>query len=391
MVVLALLGLLLFVCGAWAVRGSSGLSKEISAKRPEGDELEARRFAAQVLAKRSRRVSHLSFAVVVLFFVVHLSMLLSTFVPRVVFIPLLLVGLMLLGLVPFALDRYHVCRMFLRPPPKGSEYALSYLTLLLLPESHFLAWVAAAVVAPSALLLVKPYVADGLGFAVTVYVTFIAASVLGSRLFFAIVLRGLRLSPCEDESLIERVNRLAALFPVEPPRVLASDLRECYLPFAALSGNIVVVPRSIPAELTSEEVDSIIAHEIAHIANGDLRRLQRLFASVTITVAVLLGCAVWLMLSVAGVPSARWAGMLGLAMVAVAQHIRHRVCRRQELHADALAAAAGTEATVYASALAKLYALGIIPSRVRGTHPSLDERLRALGGSARAEGEVERE
>jgi heat shock protein HtpX len=369
----------------WVVKDCASRWREIASRLPAGDELEARRVAAvSVNFARDTRLPKVALFVTTILVATQILFVLDTYVH----VSLLGIATILFVspvlMLPYALERFHACRMFVRPTPSVGEFFMAQLALVYISGWTVLAWTTGAALVPAVLLLVSVDAAGGFTSGVLAFDAMALGSFAASRVYFALFLRSLRLSPCQDEDLLKRVERIAAQFSIASPQVLTSDLRECYVPFILLSDNKLVLPRTMPAPLTDEEVDSVIAHELAHLANGDLRVAVRVFLALTLVSAAIVGFATPHLLRQDLQLGGLYVLVLGWGLAVLGTLLFNAAWRKREARADSGAAAAAGNPEAYRSALLKLYQLSLAPTGnlVGGTHPGLQQRLQALEGES---------
>lgn len=78
-----------------------------------------------------------------------------------------------------------------------------------------------------------------------------------------------RIDEADDPALFDRVRRLATLADRHPPAIglVESDVPNCF----SVGGRdpMIVLSTGLRAELTDEELDAVLAHELAHLQNRD--------------------------------------------------------------------------------------------------------------------------
>ena len=187
-----------------------------------------------------------------------------------------------------------------------------------------------------------------------------------------------RSQPLTDPSITRLANRMAAamgipeikvsVFEVEPVNGLAAPDGRIFLTRGFLN-------RKAQGEVTAEELASVIAHEMGHVAQGHMRRRMIDFTGQN-AVFVMLSALLNRFLPFIGV----WiANLISTALMA-------RLSRRDEFEADAYASAllikAGIGTGPQKSLFRKLDALtksgaGGIPAWLL-SHPRTDERIAAI-------------
>jgi len=202
-----------------------------------------------------------------------------------------------------------------------------------------------------------------------------------------------RLDPLEDQGLKERLLDLARRAGVTVIGVWVADQsRKSRTANAALTGlggtRRILLFDTLLAEFTPEEIESVLAHELAHHVHGDVRR------GLLVQGAVLLG-TFW----VAGWLLAMTSGRLGLEGPAdpaglplfslillllglVAAPLANGFSRRVERQADGFALAATKNPEAFIGAMERLARLNLAerrPSRLKEfflySHPSIDRRI----------------
>lgn len=161
----------------------------------------------------------------------------------------------------------------------------------------------------------------------------------------------------------------------------------------------IVVGRKVPQVLTPRELRAVLAHEIAHIANGDLPLMQlgRALTAVTGSVSrfALMLLIIELALGLFDRIALSWWELAALALAPIAANlVLLALSRSREFGADAAASRLTGDPMALASALAKLDRLqaGILERTLPGfdvariptwlrTHPSSEERIERLLGA----------
>lgn len=187
-----------------------------------------------------------------------------------------------------------------------------------------------------------------------------------------------RSQPLTDPSITRLADRMAAamgipeikvhVFEVEPVNGLAAPDGRIFLTRGFLN-------RKMQGEVTAEELASVIAHEMGHVAQGHMRRRMIDFTGQN-AVFVMLSALLSRFLPFIGI----WiANLISTALMA-------RLSRRDEFEADAYATAllikAGIGTGPQKSLFRKLDAL--TKSRAEGvpawmlSHPKVDERIAAI-------------
>jgi Zn-dependent protease with chaperone function len=174
--------------------------------------------------------------------------------------------------------------------------------------------------------------------------------------------------------LRDRVFGLAERAGVKLQQLYVVPLRRFRLANAfAVSGNTVVLTDVLLRELDRDEVDAILAHEMAHLARRDPERLA------------------WIMIMAIAIPAcAALAGNVAAAAVALAVCVPAQLAfrRRFEYATDARALTLGVRAESSVTGLVRLHRLSQVPLRwsrlheLLLTHPSLDRRSLAIAKRA---------
>lgn len=174
--------------------------------------------------------------------------------------------------------------------------------------------------------------------------------------------------------LRDRVFALAARAGVTLRQLVVVPLRQFRLANAfAVQGNVVVLTDVLLERLDRDEVDAVLAHEMAHLARRDPRLISWLLLA-----AGLAACA-------AAAWAGPWAGLaafpaLLLGVLAALRRIEHAT--------DARALALGARPGALVSGLLRLGQLSHVPprwSRLREllmTHPSTERRARRIAAAA---------
>ena len=209
--------------------------------------------------------------------------------------------------------------------------------------------------------------------------------------------------------LIETVHSQARAAGIGNPDVAIWDAPEpnAFATGARRNAALVAVSTGLLRNMGRREVEAVLAHEVAHIANGDMITMA-LMQGVVNTFVIFLSRAVGMIIDRAvfrpqrGRGPGYWISVLVLEMIfgVLASILVMWFSRRREYRADAGGAAlAGKDAMISAlQALQRaqgqpvtlpqnMAALGIRGSRATGlrallrTHPDLDDRIRALDAS----------
>lgn len=176
-----------------------------------------------------------------------------------------------------------------------------------------------------------------------------------------------------DEELKNRVATVAERLGCRKPSVWMlhwSRANALALPFA----NAIWVTETLPRLLTPEELDGVIAHEMAHLCESFSTRCVRMIGSFLLF--PLFTFRMW------GSHSG-WKGVVyAYAIFFLGLIILKKRSRRMEERADQFGKKAEEEPGIYARALEKLYQANLIPAVMRGkktVHPHLYDRMLAAG------------
>lgn len=208
-----------------------------------------------------------------------------------------------------------------------------------------------------------------------------------------------------DHALTQRVNRLAVRIGLPPPRVGVMRGTNAYASGSNLADAVVVIGTPLVQGLTSDELDAVIAHELGHIATGDVRRMQygegfqRTFEGAVGFIGQNGGkIAAQMMKTRDGAQiialCARFFEWVGRYVVGfTGQLLLMASSRNREFHADAIGAALTSPAAMV-SALEKIHRVDAPPTKAekdfsymmfRGfggqlssTHPTLEQRRAAI-------------
>lgn len=198
--------------------------------------------------------------------------------------------------------------------------------------------------------------AIGLGFQIVVGVV---GPILIAPLFF-------RFTPLRDEALAKRLREMAEAHGV--PVVGVFEMKasaKTRRSNAALAGfgrtRRIIVTDTLLADFTANEVETVLAHELAHQRHGDSRRGLVMgaatalvgFAVVGITfprAAAPLGFA-----SIADIATLPFLMLLGAAVSIPLGPLENAFTRRWEAHADAFALGATGKRDAFAAAMVKLH------------------------------------
>jgi heat shock protein HtpX len=206
-----------------------------------------------------------------------------------------------------------------------------------------------------------------------------------------------------DHPLTMRVHALAAKLALPPPQVGVTSVANAFAAGMSRDKAMVVLGVPLIRGLTSEELDAVIAHELAHIVSGDMQQMQFAegYQSGFASFFGGLGRVVTGALAQTGNIRSRAAVDLGFMISDLVRYtlffgaelIVKGLSRSREFHADAIGASI-TSPRAMASVLSKLPNINDAPTpiekqyaclmfrghiaRAFGTHPPLDSRIKAL-------------
>ncbi|EJT04929.1 M48 family metalloprotease [Rhizobium sp. CCGE 510] len=185
----------------------------------------------------------------------------------------------------------------------------------------------------------------------------------------------------EDEALSQRVYALAAKLGLKTrPWVGVMPHNNAYAIGASADNALVVIGQPLIDTLTEVEVDAIIGHELAHIANNDMRRMG-LARSFQNSLVWYLGFSEtaqrwgrWFLTWVSELLVLRlsrsreyWADAIGAALTSK----EHMIAALEKLHN-------GPELSEFERTHARLMFRGVAAGSMLSTHPTLEERRAAL-------------
>lgn len=191
----------------------------------------------------------------------------------------------------------------------------------------------------------------------------------------------------------QAISRTVEAFGIQPKRILQSP--NLMANAMAFPDGTVMFTTAARAILSDGETAAVVAHELSHVKHGDAKKLVRIQQLAMVIPAFVAGWAVVELQSFGG-PDASFLYVLAaiicliVVMWPLITGIGRRRARRFEFRCDREAAALG-HGEALASALVKLHRYGGAPLRWAGldrltiTHPSLGDRLDALGYPYRAE------
>ncbi len=184
---------------------------------------------------------------------------------------------------------------------------------------------------------------------------------------------GLTFHAVTSGELRDRVFAIAARAGVKLTQLYVVPLRRVRLANAfAVTNNVVLLTDVLLDHLDRDEVDAVLAHEMAHLARKDPDKLARGLFLLTLAVAASFWGGLWVLVF------APAAGLLGYLAFA----------RRIEFATDARAIDLGARPEALVTGLARLSRLSQVPlrwSRAREcllTHPSLERRAMRLAARA---------
>lgn len=221
-------------------------------------------------------------------------------------------------------------------------------------------------------------------------------------------------------ALHRRLDRLAAEMGVDRPPLLVADLgAPNALSIGGPRWSAVVIDRRLLSLLTLEELEGIVAHELAHVERKDafvktlVVSLVRTLAGlvfllvlpITLVLAGVARAAAWIAGRPARAPDVEAVATVGVQflvglLLSVLTLLALAHARRQEFAADRRAAAVTGRPDALARALVKIQRaseprLGLRSlltihgddseglRRLLSTHPPIDERVKRLGGTGR--------
>lgn len=211
------------------------------------------------------------------------------------------------------------------------------------------------------------------------------------------------LGPWDRPGLQEMVARLARRAGVPSPRLywVPTPEANAFTVGAAADGGAIAVSEGALALLRPAELEGILAHEVAHLRNGDTAML-RLAGTTSHVMTLLLIVSMWLALPVVFVGGLSTDSLLSIAALAIGAPaavtlLVAALSRTRELAADAVAATLTGDPLALAAALGKMerqhkrwfgpLLLGRpeVPELLR-SHPATEtrvERLRAMAPTRR--------
>lgn len=196
----------------------------------------------------------------------------------------------------------------------------------------------------------------------------------------------LRLKPCNEPQVHELIREFSCRNGAPPLYIAEMPERGGSTPFAAVWGETLLITSFLRQQLTNQELQAILAHEVGHHLMKDLRRRQVDYL-VCGLIGILLACIlprVFYHESIA-FPFAGFGftvDMLPLLPYLLTSRWRRRRWHAQELRADRIGAEMLGNRQLMAHALQKVHTLAFqpdaFPKGVKVSHPSLDARIQCL-------------
>ncbi len=196
------------------------------------------------------------------------------------------------------------------------------------------------------------------------------------------------------------VARLSASAGISPPALyFSSSPLANAMAVGQRHDGAIAVTRGLLQSLSPRELEAVLAHELAHLANGD-SDMMRLAGSVANTALGILRYATWLAVFIllftgAGLERLMLLSLLALLAPPLIRGLHTAISREREFAADACAAAITTDAYALASALRRLewhnrhrtpWTLLRRAPQWLSSHPATDERVARLLGMHRSFG-----
>jgi heat shock protein HtpX len=209
-----------------------------------------------------------------------------------------------------------------------------------------------------------------------------------------------------DEAwLVSTVQKLATKANIGMPEVAIYDAEpNAFATGAFKNSSLVAVSTGLLQGMTRDEVEAVLAHEVAHIANGDMVTMTLVQGVMNTFVVFISRCVGYFVDKVVLKNNSDSPGIgyyvtsfaLDLVLGFVAHMIVAWFSRKREFSADAGAASLMGQGRSMQAALARLGGLstGELPKSVAAmgimgdlgklfsTHPPIEERIAALGGYA---------
>jgi heat shock protein HtpX len=209
----------------------------------------------------------------------------------------------------------------------------------------------------------------------------------------------------EEAWLVSTVQKLATKANIGMPEVAIYDAEpNAFATGAFKNSSLVAVSTGLLQGMTRDEVEAVLAHEVAHIANGDMVTMTLVQGVMNTFVVFISRCVGYFVDKVVLKNNSDSPGIgyyvtsfaLDLVLGFVAHMIVAWFSRKREFSADAGAASLMGQGRSMQAALARLGGLstGELPKSVAAmgimgdlgklfsTHPPIEERIAALGGGA---------
>jgi heat shock protein HtpX len=209
----------------------------------------------------------------------------------------------------------------------------------------------------------------------------------------------------EEAWLVSTVQKLATKANICMPEVAIYDAEpNAFATGAFKNSSLVAVSTGLLQGMTRDEVEAVLAHEVAHIANGDMVTMTLVQGVMNTFVVFISRCVGYFVDKVVLKNNSDSPGIgyyvtsfaLDLVLGFVAHMIVAWFSRKREFSADAGAASLMGQGRSMQAALARLGGLstGELPKSVAAmgimgdlgklfsTHPPIEERIAALGGGA---------
>jgi heat shock protein HtpX len=188
-----------------------------------------------------------------------------------------------------------------------------------------------------------------------------------------------------DSGLGEKIAELGERFSFVPRRTI--EYQSLIANGGVFANGVVMVTRALRLILTDDQLAAVLAHEFSHARDQDMKRIKIANALLTICMAAIASISLLLMvmrhydlwfllpLLVSSMTTGATVGMM----------VRGRIWRALERKCDAAAADQGYGPDL-AEGLVRLHRYQGLPARWKGldrwilTHPSLEDRVRALRG-----------
>jgi STE24 endopeptidase len=213
-----------------------------------------------------------------------------------------------------------------------------------------------------------------------------------------------RLTPLADEGLRDRLLALARRAGVAAIGVFVADhSRKSRTANAAVVGlgrtRRIILFDTLLSGFSPDEIESVLAHELAHHAHGDMRRGLLVGGALTLVTAWLaargldLGVARLGLAGPADPAGLPWLALVATALGLVQVPLTNGFSRFIERQADDFAVSTTGNTAAFVSAMERLGALNLAerrPSRLKEiflySHPSLDRRIARAGGAGASPG-----